>query len=115
MLQDGVADCGGYSSLFAASLRYVGIPARWIAGFREGDSAWHVRVEFHLPGVEWLDADPTDGNSVDPTGAYAYYFGYVPNADSFFAVDYGESHVLPYGEFDFVQPANWCVERRRDL
>jgi len=107
VLQDGVADCGGFSALFAASLRYVGIPARWIAGFREGDSMWHVRVEFHLPGVEWLDADPTDGNSVDPTGAYAYYFGYVPNADSFFAVDYGESHVLPYGDLDFVQPANW--------
>jgi transglutaminase-like putative cysteine protease len=107
VLQDGVADCGGYSSLFASSLRSVGIPARWIAGFREGDSVWHVRVEFHLPGVEWIDADPTDGNSVDPTGSYAYYFGYVPNADSFLAVDFGEEHVLPYGEFDFVQPANW--------
>jgi len=107
VLEDGVADCGGFSALFAASLRYVGIPARWIAGFRQGDSVWHVRVEFHLPGVEWLVADPTDGNSVDPTGAYAYYFGYVPNADSFFAVDFGEAHLLPYGNFDFVQPANW--------
>jgi hypothetical protein len=29
-----------------------------IAGFRQGDSVWHVRMEFHLPGVEWLLADP---------------------------------------------------------
>lgn len=59
----------------------------WITGFRQGDSVWHVRVEFHLPGVEWPLADPTNGNSVDPTGAYAHDFGYVPNADSFLGVD----------------------------
>jgi transglutaminase-like putative cysteine protease len=107
VLEDGVADCGGFSALFGASLRHIGIPARWISGFRQGDSVWHVRVEFHLPGIEWLVADPTDGNSVDPTGAYAYYFGYVPNADSFVAVDFGQAHVLPYGNFNFIQIANW--------
>lgn len=30
-----------------------------------------IRVEFHLPGVECLITDPTDGNSADPTGTYA--------------------------------------------
>ncbi len=107
VLQDGVADCGGFSALLTASLRYVGIPARRISGFRQGDSDWHVRVEFHLPGVEWLEADPTDGNSVDTNGNFAYYFGDVNNSDSFLAVDVGDSHVLSYGDFTFIQIANW--------
>jgi len=96
VLQDGHAECGGFAALLTACLRNVGIPARPISGNREGVGyLGHIRVEFHLPGVEWLVADPTDGNGADPTGTYAYYFGYVPNADSYFATDIGDNHVTP--------------------
>lgn len=110
VLETGNADCGGFSALLTSSLRYVGIPARCISGFRQGSSQWHVRVEFHLPGTEWIVADPTDGNSVDPTGSYAYSFGAVSNADSFLAVDVGDVHVLPYTTFEFIQVPNlWII------
>lgn len=107
VLQDGVADCGGFAHLLTACLRNVGIPARMISGFWQGNTAWHCRVEFHLPGVEWLLADPTEGNAADPTGTYAYYFGDVPDANSYLAVDAGGAHILPYNSFAFLQVPNW--------
>jgi hypothetical protein len=111
VLADRHGDCGGYSALLTAALRQVGIPARRISGFWvgdswSGDSQWHIRVEFHLPGTEWLVADPTLGNGFDPTGTYAYEFGYVPDADSFFAVDVGDNHELPYYDFPTLQVPN---------
>jgi len=105
--QDGVADCGGFAHLLTACLRNVGIPARMISGFWQGDTQWHCRVEFHLPDVQWILCDPTDGNGADPTGTYAYYFGYVPNANEYLAVDTGDAHVLPYNNFTFLQVPNW--------
>ena len=107
VLQDGVADCGGFAHLLTACLRSVGIPARMISGFWQGNTAWHCRVEFHLPGVEWLLADPTEGNAADPTGTYAYYFGDVPDAKHYLAVDIGDAHILPYHNFTFLQIPNW--------
>ena len=107
VLQDGVADCGGFAHLLTACLRNVGIPARMISGFWQGDTQWHCRVEFHLPDVEWLMADPDAGNGDDPTGTYAYEFGYVPNANNFLAVDVGDAHILPYNNFPFLQVPNW--------
>jgi transglutaminase-like putative cysteine protease len=104
-LQDGVTDCVGFASLLTACLRNVGVPARVISGFCQGDSVWHERVEFHLPGSEWLLADPTFGNDWDSTGTYAYYFGYISDADSFMGMDVGELHVLPYTTCDAIQQA----------
>ncbi len=108
-LQNGVADCGGFAGLLTACLRNVGIPARTVAGFFQGDSIWHVRVEFHLPSVEWLVADPCDGNAFDASGTYAYYFGYIPNADTFLAVDTGTVHVTktPLGTIGAFQEPAW--------
>jgi hypothetical protein len=57
--------------------------------------------------VEWVVADPTDGNGNDPTGTYAYDFGDVPDANSFVAVDVGDAHILPYDNFPFIQEPNW--------
>jgi hypothetical protein len=104
VLRDQTAECSGFSALLTASLRNIGIPARPISGNREGAGyLGHVRVEFHLPGVEWLLADPTDGNAEDSTGSFAYYFGYLPNADSFVATDVGDKHFTPP---DFFPPFN---------
>ena len=117
-LTNGLADCGGFSALLVASLRYAGIPARRIAGFWIGDTwpsvnqdfntQWHVRVEFHLPvsGVQWLVADPTTGNTLDPTGSYAEDFGYVPDANQYFAIDVGDSHELSYADTTALQVPN---------
>jgi hypothetical protein len=107
VLQDGVADCGGFSSLLTACLRCAGIPARPICGFWQGESQWHVRVEFHLPGVEWVVADPTLGNGADPTGTYAYEFGDVPDANQYLAVDVGEQHLMLNNDFGGIQVPNW--------
>ena len=106
VLQDGVADCTGFAALLTACLRNAGVPARVISGFFQGDSVWHDRVEFHLPGYEWLLADPTFGNGGDPTGTYAYDFGYLPDADNYLAVDVGELHVLPYWTCGAVQQSD---------
>ena len=107
VLQDGVADCGGFSSLLTSCLRSVGIPARSISGFWQGNSVWHVRVEFHLLGVDWLLADPTLGQGADPTGTYAYEFGDVPDANQYLAVDVGSSHLLLNNDFGGIQVPNW--------
>jgi transglutaminase-like putative cysteine protease len=108
VLQDGVANCTGFAALLTACLRNVGVPARVISGFFQGDSVWHDRVEFYLPGpsYEWLLADPTFGNGNDPTGTFAYYFGYVPDANNFLSVDVGELHVLPYWTCGAVQQSD---------
>jgi transglutaminase-like putative cysteine protease len=112
VLQVGVADCGGFAALLTASLRNAGIPARRISGFWQGDGwqndvQWHIRVEFYLPGAGWLVADPTAGNSDDPTGTYPYDFCCVPDANSFFAMDVGDSHILPYCTFAELQVPNF--------
>jgi hypothetical protein len=78
-----------------------------ISGFWQGDTQWHCRTEFHLPGVQWLLADATEGQGADPTGTYAYYFGYVPDANEYLAVDTGDAHILPYNNFTFLQVPNW--------
>jgi transglutaminase-like putative cysteine protease len=96
VLQAGQAECSGFSALLTACLRNVGIPARPISGNWEGvGHQGHVRVEFNLPGAGWLLADPTEGQANDPTGTYAYYFGYVPDANTFLATDVGDNHVMP--------------------
>ncbi|MGD0057832.1 MAG: transglutaminase domain-containing protein [Verrucomicrobiia bacterium] len=107
VLEDGIGDCGGFSALLVASLRNVGIPARCISGFRQGEQIPHVRVEFHLPGTEWIVADPTDGNTNDPTGTYAYNFGVTSDGNRYVAVDAGDAHILPYYTFEFIQIPNY--------
>lgn len=109
-LTHGTADCGGYSALLVAALRHVGIPARMIGGFRQGSNQWHVRVEFHLPGCEWIVADPTDGDGADPTGTYAYWFGQMMDNGRFFAaMDVGDRHIRPYlpNGYGLLQGPHW--------
>jgi transglutaminase-like putative cysteine protease len=74
------AECGGYSHLFIALCRAVGVPARpvtGIGGLREGEHHWgegevdtHVWAEFYLPGYGWVPADPIaeDLDGIDALG-----------------------------------------------
>ncbi len=70
-----VADCGGMSYLFIATMRANGIPARLLVGrtaqppkpgTSPGDLDFdrpHARPEFHVPGLGWVPADPTYANT----------------------------------------------------
>jgi hypothetical protein len=110
-LAAGLADCGGYAALLTASLRNAGIPARRISGFWVGDSwqddpQWHVRTEYYLPNTGWLITDACVGNEDDPTGTFSWDFSFVPDANEYFAMDVGDSHILPYNDFAELQIPN---------
>lgn len=73
-------ECGGYSHLFIALCRAVGVPARPITGIadlRQGDHYWsdgsvhtHLWAEYYLPNYGWVPADPihTDMSGQDSFG-----------------------------------------------
>lgn len=102
-------DCGTYATLLTACLRNVGIPAKFIAGFWTND--WHCRTEFFLPSAGWILADACFCNRLDPTGTYAYYFGNATDANEFFAIDSGDSKLIPWNStfynFSCLQTANF--------
>jgi hypothetical protein len=107
VLASKTADCGGFSTLLVAALRHVGIPARGIGGFWQGSSQWHVRVEFHLPGAEWIVTDPTSSNGDDTNGEYAYHFGQIFDGNRFATMDAGHKHLRSYWTFWNLQVPNW--------
>lgn len=63
--------CACFASALCVMLRSLGMPARWVRGFRGGDlsvdgrstvvraSHYHAWVELHLDGVGWVPLDPT--------------------------------------------------------
>ncbi|MBA4495593.1 DUF4129 domain-containing transglutaminase family protein [Paenactinomyces guangxiensis] len=72
--------CDHFSSAMVVMLRSVGIPARWVKGFAEGESRFngktqrydvtvrnkdaHAWVEVYFTGVGWIPFDPTPTFSV---------------------------------------------------
>ncbi|NOS99342.1 MAG: transglutaminase domain-containing protein [Phycisphaerales bacterium] len=77
-LKEGKADCGWYAALFVALCRAGGIPARPVAGcWATGDNNWHCWAEFLLPGVGWVPADPTVGDT--QPDKREFYFGNLDN------------------------------------
>jgi transglutaminase-like putative cysteine protease len=79
------ADCGGLSSLFVATLRAGGVPARllqgrWaksdVAGEKLGDAPygqWHVQAEFFAKGVGWVPVDVSGAVSDRERGEFACF------------------------------------------
>ena len=58
--------CRDYAVLFMEVSRAVGIPARFVSGYQEGDEQQqsrdlHAWVEVYLPGAGWRGYDPTLG------------------------------------------------------
>jgi hypothetical protein len=111
-LQAGVADCGGFASLYAAALRCAGIPARRIGGFWQCDTwqnylNWHIRTESYFPNTGWVITDSCEGNRADPTGTYSWDFCFAPDANFFCAMDVGDQHMLPYFNFSDLQVTAW--------
>lgn len=75
VLQNRRGVCQDFAQLMIASLRSVGLPARYVSGYLEtlpppgkpkmiGADASHAWVSVFIPGQGWLDFDPT--NNVRP-------------------------------------------------
>lgn len=68
-LSQGLGACRDLAVLQMDSLRAVGLPARFVSGYRIGDPdvseiQLHAWVEVYLPGAGWRGYDPTTGLAV---------------------------------------------------
>ncbi|MBX3119546.1 MAG: transglutaminase domain-containing protein [Fimbriimonadaceae bacterium] len=88
-LRSKKGDCGGLSAAYVALLRTVGIPARTVAGFTEGQNQWHVWTEFYLPNAGWIPVDPAYAKGAMPSGDAPIYFGVVPDLNARIATSFG--------------------------
>jgi transglutaminase-like putative cysteine protease len=106
-------DCGTYSSLYVASLRSIGIPARSVCGWRAGKDQWHCWVETYVPGAGWMPQDPTDCNSIwkgnHSSGGFAYCFAIVPDLNSRVVVSRGSTFTTDEGTWHTMQPGQWGI------
>lgn len=64
--RDKQGSCRDYAVLFMEVCRSLGIAARFVSGYQEGDSVQqsrdlHAWVEVYLPGAGWRGYDPTLG------------------------------------------------------
>jgi transglutaminase-like putative cysteine protease len=64
--RDKQGSCRDYTVLFMEVCRAIGIAARFVSGYQEGDSGQqsrdlHAWVEVYLPGAGWRGYDPTLG------------------------------------------------------
>ncbi len=56
--------CQDYAHIVIAFLRKAGIPARYAAGFIEGDGETHAWVEYYIDGA-WYGIDPTNRTVIE--------------------------------------------------
>ena len=84
--------CQDFAHLALAVLRSVGLPARYVSGYLEtqpppgaakvlGADASHAWVSVLLPGLGWVDVDPTNDRMVDTSyviAAWGRDYGDVP-------------------------------------
>ncbi len=64
-----VGSCRDFAALFMEVCRVVGLAARFVSGYQEGDRDssdrhLHAWVEVYLPGAGWCGFDPTHGLAV---------------------------------------------------
>lgn len=67
VLKSHLGICTDFAQLFVGMLRTAGIPARLVSGYVVNNGAnqggFHQWVEFYLPQVGWVPADPTWGTN----------------------------------------------------
>jgi transglutaminase-like putative cysteine protease len=66
---EGAGSCRDFSVLFIEVCRAIGVAARFVSGYQEGDpdtSDFHLHAwaEVYLPGAGWVGYDPTQGLAV---------------------------------------------------
>lgn len=67
--QTKTASCRDMTVLFMEVCRAMGLAARFVSGYHEGDPDWeerhlHAWAEVYLPGAGWRGYDPTQGLAV---------------------------------------------------
>jgi len=67
--QSKTASCRDMTVLFIEVCRAMGLAARFVSGYHEGDPDWeqlylHAWAEVYLPGAGWRGYDPTQGLAV---------------------------------------------------
>jgi transglutaminase-like putative cysteine protease len=95
VLTNHYGDCGGFTALYVASLRNVGIPARMRSGFLIGVNNYHVWPEIYMPSIGWIPQDPTFSDGIDATGTYPYFFGIMPDLNSRVSIGIGNTFTDP--------------------
>ena len=70
--QQKAGSCRDFSVLFMAVCQSIGLAARFVSGYEQGDPAQHENylhawVEVYLPGAGWRGYDPTHGLAVSDT------------------------------------------------
>lgn len=68
-LAEGRGSCRDLSVLYVACCRALGVPARFVSGYQEGDPGGgerdlHAWAEVYIPGGGWRGYDPTHGLAV---------------------------------------------------
>lgn len=103
-------DCGGYSCLYNAILRALGIPARMaVGGWSLGEDQWHVWSEILVPGYGWI---PVDTSAAD---VYLYDEGADLNAIG--TKYFGAAPFAPHAEFYFgnIDPYRFVLSIGNDI
>lgn len=77
VLKSKVANCSGYTRLYVACLRCIGIPARPVDGI-VAPSSTHSWTEIYMPRAGWIPQDCTYCSSTCQ-GSYASYFMVMPD------------------------------------
>jgi hypothetical protein len=102
VINNATGDCGAYSMLWVAALRYLGIPARTVSAHKNspGNHAWG---EFFLPGVGWVpgDASASDGTASD-SGA-PYHFGSIGHLRKYLATARGNDFEIGGEVYNWLQ------------
>ncbi len=106
-LKTHTANCEGFSTVFVACMRSLGIPARALCGVLADTGERHCIAEFYLPGAGWIPADSAYAKGYDPTGTYAFFFGDDPDLNHFcvisrctgFQIPNHSSEIMPAGSF----------------
>ncbi len=113
--------CEDYSLLYIALCRAVGIPARFVSGFRfeplqigsnPTDLARyaHAWVEINLPRVGWVTVDPTFAYTINGVKEVNYdYFGGISKQDRHLFVNYSRQKTSSTWEYRQYNPARILI------
>ncbi|MBD2313288.1 transglutaminase family protein [Desertifilum sp. FACHB-1129] len=114
--KEGTGSCRDFALLFMEACRAVGLAARLVSGYQEGDPEaerrdLHAWAEVYLPGAGWRGYDPTQGLVVGDR-----HISLVAHVDQRQTVPIsGKLHTLGVkSEMTFelsIQPLEWVAEQ----
>jgi transglutaminase-like putative cysteine protease len=120
--------CEYFASSMAVMLRYLGIPARVVNGFRGGEfndvtseyvlraSDAHSWVEAYFPGQGWVSFDPTPGGAYRTRRGWGRVMLYVDAIQSFWrewVINYDVSHQVVLGQAAIHSSRRWLLRSRK--